>query len=178
MEYQYITALLFAEGSEGPVKEYLHTMEEQYGFAYPLPPLIPLAGYSSFFPPDRVDRKKLKELEELGFKEITQTDRGIILSLTDPGLTDRAASCLRGIHGKEKPCALETSPFAWKGILLHPGDFPYKPELPEKFPAPPECRWKTYRYSLLRLRWPEKSRWWHHIEWELLWSVRKAKRTN
>ncbi len=178
MEFQYITALLFAEGSEGPVEKYLHTMQKQFGFAYPLPLMVPLAGFSGFFPPDRVDREKLKALENLSLKGISQSSPGIVLELSDPDLKDRAASCLRGIHGKPAPVPVDAPFFNWNGILLHPADFPYKPQLPDICPAPPDTSWKTYRFGLIRLQWESGAPWWRHVEWEFLWSIRKAKKAN
>ena len=76
MEYQYITALMLAEGSEAGIQNFLNTMENQYGFANPLPLIVPLAGFASPFPPDRVDRKKLQQLEELEFSSLENTADG------------------------------------------------------------------------------------------------------
>ena len=81
MNHEYITALMPAEGGEKSLMDYLNTMENLYGFAYPLPPLIPLAGFSKPFPPDRIDRTKLKELPALSFSGISRQSGALLISL-------------------------------------------------------------------------------------------------
>ena len=175
MIHEYITAVIPAEGGEKPLSDYLNTMENLYGFAYPLPLMIPLAGFSRPFPPDRVDRKKLKALPALSFSGISRLSGAVLLELQNPELIEEAANCLRGIHGMEKPKPLPSPLFDWKGLLLQPAGFPGKRELPENFPPVPDIKWQTYRYVQMKISWRKDDFWWNHFRWEILWKIRKAR---
>lgn len=178
MNYEYITAIMLSEGSDAPLKAFLNTMEDQPAFAYPFPVMIPLAAFSAPFPPDRVDRVKLRNLESLSFSGISLENEGMVLTPSAPHLIERAADCLRGIHGKEKPVPLQHPLFSWKGLMLKPEGFPAYREDKNIFPAIPEMNWHTYRYVQLKISWGENRFWWEHLEWEILWNIRKARATN
>ena len=176
MNYEYITALMLLEGSEAPLRSYISTMEQQNSFAYPLPLMIPLGGYKEPFPPDRVDREKLKKLSSLAFKRPLATDEGVVLTLTNPELQSSAAACLRGIHGKKKPASITGPLFNWQGLLLHPAGYSGTTPCIATLPAVPGETWQTYRYVLLKILWEEEQPWWKHLEWEVQWYIRKARK--
>ena len=102
---------------------------------------------------------------------------GVLLSLIDDSLAEKAAACLRGIHGREAPAPLSSSLFPWKGVLVHPAGLPFTEKQPDAYPSPPPGKWHTYRYALLKIQTAEQKQWWRHLEWEILWSVRKARKT-
>ncbi|OQY35242.1 MAG: hypothetical protein B6241_01725 [Spirochaetaceae bacterium 4572_59] len=175
MNYEYITAIMLSKGSEAPLKAFLKTMDDQLSLSSPLPVIIPLAAYPAPFPPDRVDRGKLRKLESLSFSGLVSKEDGMILTLSDPTLIDRAADCLKGIHGKEKPAPLQNPLFSWKGLMLQPEGFPgYRKEI-SNLPPLPRMNWHTYRYVQLKISWMDNGAWWNHIEWEILWNIRKSR---
>ena len=168
---------MLSEGSEAPLQSYINTMEQEYGFAYPLPLMIPLAGFTDPFPPDRVDREKLRDLPSITFDRSLAADAGIVLALADPELRSSAASCLRGINGKKRPVSKAESLFNWNGLLLHPAGYPGTRPRAATLPAVPRKTWQTYRYVLLKILWEEKQPWWKHLEWDVQWYIRKARKT-
>jgi len=179
MTYQYYTAILLPEGSEAPIRKYMEDLEIQFGFGRPLPPQIPLAAFETPFPPDRIDRAVLKQLPALAFTRPALQKGDMVMEAADPDLLTGARNALKGVNGKEPPQPLAHPFFDWKGLLLCPEGFPGAapaddisrlPELPEPH------RWHTWRLGLFQIILDPRRLWWEHLSWELLWTVRKARK--